>query len=143
LIRRAAALESDNLYFPREEFCKEAVSVRSSMRYDSGKLLLAVDIAGTFLLGVEGADAAIRGNLDLLGFFSRARSSRPASGYLCDGRAGGRRDFDCHPQGLVFRRHLRPLLLCSPKSLPVISTGISRASRIRSHLEHGENLERS
>jgi hypothetical protein len=69
LIRRAAALESDNLYFPREEFCKEVVSVRSSMRYDSGKLLLAVDIAGPFLLGVEGADAAIRGNLDLLGFF--------------------------------------------------------------------------
>jgi hypothetical protein len=28
-------------------------------------------------------------------------------------------------------------------SLPVISTGIRRASRIRSHLEHGENLERS
>ena len=34
------------------------------MRYDSEKLLLAVDIAGTFLFGIEGADAAIRGNLD-------------------------------------------------------------------------------
>jgi uncharacterized membrane protein YeiH len=31
----------------------------------------------------------------------------------------------------------------SSGSLPVISTGICRASRIRSHLEHGENLERS
>jgi hypothetical protein len=28
------------------------------------------------------------------------------------------------------------------ESLPVISTGICRASRIRSHLEHGEKLKR-
>ena len=34
------------------------------MRYDSGKLLLVVDMAGTFRFGIEGADAATRGNLD-------------------------------------------------------------------------------
>jgi hypothetical protein len=191
------------------------------MKCDSGKLLLAVDIAGTFLFGIEGADAAIRSNLDLLGLmvlaFSTAlsegvvrdlligavppeairdwryattafaaalvafffypyveafsgsvmmllhaaglalfalagsekaidyktypfmaallgavtgvgggtirdiflaRSSRPASGYLCDGRAGGRRDFDCCPQAWYFGDTCGDgrwrLLLCSP-----------------------------
>jgi hypothetical protein len=80
LIQRAAALESDNRYLPREKFCKEAVNVRSSMRYDSGKLSLAVDIAGTFLFGIEGADAAIRSNLDLLGMMVLAFSTALAGG---------------------------------------------------------------
>ena len=37
------------------------------MKYDVGKMLLVADLAGTLLFGIEGADAAIRGNLDLLG----------------------------------------------------------------------------
>jgi len=38
-----------------------------AMKYDVGKMLLVADLAGTLLFGIEGADAAIRGNLDLLG----------------------------------------------------------------------------
>jgi hypothetical protein len=50
-------------------------------------------------------------------------------------------------RGLVFRRHLGRLpvafVALVSQSLRFISTGICRASRIRSHLEHGENLEGS
>ena len=43
--------------------------------------MLAVDIVGAFLFGIEGADAAIRGNLDVLwldgsGVLDRARPRR-------------------------------------------------------------------
>ncbi|MGB6303442.1 MAG: TRIC cation channel family protein, partial [Acidobacteriaceae bacterium] len=34
---------------------------------NSARLLLIVDLLGTFLFGLEGATAATRGNLDLLG----------------------------------------------------------------------------
>jgi hypothetical protein len=34
------------------------------MTYNSDKLLLAVDLAGTFVFAVEGATAAIEGKLD-------------------------------------------------------------------------------
>ena len=54
------------------------------MKYDSGKLLLVVDIAGTFLFGIEGADAAIRGNLDLLGLMVLAFSTALAGGVVRD-----------------------------------------------------------
>jgi Glycine transporter len=54
------------------------------MKYDLGKLLLAVDIAGTFLFGIEGAEAAIRGNLDLLGLMVLAFSTALAGGVLRD-----------------------------------------------------------
>src|SRR5215475_8307838 len=54
------------------------------MKYESGKLLLAVDLAGTFLFAVEGADTAIRGNLDLLGMMVLAFSTALAGGVVRD-----------------------------------------------------------
>ena len=54
------------------------------MKYDSRKLLLAVDIGGTFLFGIEGADAAIRGNLDLLGLMVLAFATALAGGVVRD-----------------------------------------------------------
>lgn len=55
-----------------------------AMKYDSGKVLLVADIAGTFLFGIEGADAAIRGNLDLLGLMVLAFSTALAGGVVRD-----------------------------------------------------------
>jgi uncharacterized membrane protein YeiH len=46
-----------------------------AVKYDSAGLLLAVDLAGTFIFGIEGAAAAIRGNLDLLGLMVLAFST--------------------------------------------------------------------
>lgn len=37
------------------------------VRYDSARLLLIVDLLGTFVFALEGAIAAVQGNLDLLG----------------------------------------------------------------------------
>ena len=54
------------------------------MKYDSRRLLLAVDIAGTFLFGIEGADTAIRGNLDLLGLMVLAFATALAGGVVRD-----------------------------------------------------------
>ena len=54
------------------------------MKYDSGKVLLVADLAGTFLFGIEGADAAIRGNLDLLGLMVLAFSTALAGGVVRD-----------------------------------------------------------
>src|SRR5690349_23392904 len=54
------------------------------MKYDSGKVLLVADLAGTFLFGIEGADAAIRGQLDLLGLMVLAFSTALAGGIVRD-----------------------------------------------------------
>jgi uncharacterized membrane protein YeiH len=54
------------------------------MKQDSGKLLLAVDLAGTFLFGIEGATAAIRGRLDLLGVLVLAFSTALGGGIIRD-----------------------------------------------------------
>ena len=54
------------------------------MKYDSPKLLLTVDLAGTFLFAVEGAGTAIRGNLDLLGMMVLAFSTALAGGVVRD-----------------------------------------------------------
>jgi uncharacterized membrane protein YeiH len=54
------------------------------MKYDAGKALLTADLAGTFLFGIEGADAAIRGNLDLLGMMVLAFSTALAGGVVRD-----------------------------------------------------------
>ena len=56
----------------------------AKMKHDSGRLLLVVDIAGTFLFGMEGAAAAIRGNLDLLGLLVLAFSTALAGGVVRD-----------------------------------------------------------
>ena len=54
------------------------------MKHDVGKALLAADLAGTFLFGIEGAAAAIRGNLDLLGMMVLAFSTALAGGVVRD-----------------------------------------------------------
>jgi uncharacterized membrane protein YeiH len=54
------------------------------MKYDSGKLLFAVDLAGTLLFAIEGATAAIAGHLDLLGLTVLAFSTALAGGIIRD-----------------------------------------------------------
>src|SRR6266436_3698702 len=54
------------------------------MKYDSDKLLFAVDLAGTLLFGIEGATAAIAGNLDFLGLMVLAFSTALAGGIIRD-----------------------------------------------------------
>ena len=54
------------------------------MKYDSAKILRVADLAGTFLFGIEGADAAIRGQLDLLGLMVLAFSTALAGGVVRD-----------------------------------------------------------
>lgn len=54
------------------------------MKYDSAKVLLTADLAGTFLFGIEGADAAIQGQMDLLGLIVLAFSTALAGGVVRD-----------------------------------------------------------
>lgn len=54
------------------------------MKYDSGRLLFTVDLAGTLLFGIEGALAAIGNNLDLLGLMVLAFSTALAGGIIRD-----------------------------------------------------------
>jgi uncharacterized membrane protein YeiH len=54
------------------------------MKYDSAQILLVADLAGTFVFGIEGADAAIRGQLDLLGLMVLAFSTALAGGVVRD-----------------------------------------------------------
>jgi uncharacterized membrane protein YeiH len=50
----------------------------------SNTLLFAADMAGTLLFGIEGAEAAITGNLDLLGLMVLAFSTALAGGIFRD-----------------------------------------------------------
>ena len=54
------------------------------MRYDSAKLLLTVDLIGTFVFAVEGATAAIQGELDLLGLMVLSFATALAGGIIRD-----------------------------------------------------------
>jgi uncharacterized membrane protein YeiH len=54
------------------------------VRFDSATLLLVVDLIGTFVFGIEGATAAIRGNLDLLGVMVLAFATALAGGIIRD-----------------------------------------------------------
>ena len=54
------------------------------MKYDSAKLLLAVDLIGTFVFAVEGATAAIQGELDLLGLMVLSFATALAGGIIRD-----------------------------------------------------------
>ncbi len=54
------------------------------MKYDPGRLLFTVDLAGTLLFGIEGALAAIGNNLDLLGLMVLAFSTALAGGIIRD-----------------------------------------------------------
>ena len=51
---------------------------------NSARLLLVVDLLGTFLFGLEGATAATRGNLDLLGLMVLAFATALGGGILRD-----------------------------------------------------------
>ena len=57
---------------------------KRAMKYNSGRLLFAVDLAGTLLFGIEGATAAIAGHLDLLGLMVLAFSTALAGGIFRD-----------------------------------------------------------
>src|SRR5258705_5813659 len=54
------------------------------MKYDPEKLLFAVDLAGTLLFAIEGATAAIIGNLDLLGLMVLAFATALGGGIVRD-----------------------------------------------------------
>lgn len=54
------------------------------MKYDAEKLLYAVDLAGTLLFAIEGATAAIAGNLDLLGLMVLAFATALGGGIIRD-----------------------------------------------------------
>jgi uncharacterized membrane protein YeiH len=54
------------------------------MKYDAEKLLFAVDLAGTLLFAIEGATAAIGGNLDFLGLMVLAFATALGGGIIRD-----------------------------------------------------------
>jgi uncharacterized membrane protein YeiH len=54
------------------------------MKYGPEKLLFAVDLAGTLLFAIEGARAAINGNLDLLGLMVLAFATALGGGIIRD-----------------------------------------------------------
>ena len=54
------------------------------MKYDSDKLLIALDLAGTLVFGIEGASAAIQGNLDFLGLMVLAFATALGGGIIRD-----------------------------------------------------------
>ena len=54
------------------------------MNYDPEKLLFAVDLAGTLLFAIEGATAAISGNLDVLGLMVLAFATALGGGIIRD-----------------------------------------------------------
>jgi uncharacterized membrane protein YeiH len=56
----------------------------SFVRYDSAKLLLTIDLIGTFVFAVEGATAAIQGDLDLLGLMVLSFATALAGGIIRD-----------------------------------------------------------
>jgi uncharacterized membrane protein YeiH len=56
----------------------------SLMKFESDKLLLFTDLAGTLLLGIEGANQAISGNLDFLGVMVLAFATALAGGIIRD-----------------------------------------------------------
>jgi uncharacterized membrane protein YeiH len=54
------------------------------IKYNSRKLLLVADLAGTFLFGIEGATAAVIGDLDFLGLMVLAFATALAGGIFRD-----------------------------------------------------------
>jgi uncharacterized membrane protein YeiH len=54
------------------------------MKYDPEKLLFAGDLAGTLLFAIEGATAAISGNLDVLGLMVLAFATALGGGIIRD-----------------------------------------------------------
>jgi uncharacterized membrane protein YeiH len=54
------------------------------LNYNKDKLLIAVDLAGTFLFAIEGATAAVYGGLDLLGLLVLAFTTALGGGIIRD-----------------------------------------------------------
>jgi uncharacterized membrane protein YeiH len=54
------------------------------MKYNSSELLFTLDVAGTFVFAVEGAMAAIRGNLDFLGLMVLSFATALGGGVIRD-----------------------------------------------------------
>jgi uncharacterized membrane protein YeiH len=54
------------------------------MKIDPSKLLLVIDLVGTFLFGLEGAAAAIANHLDLLGLMVLALATALGAGIIRD-----------------------------------------------------------
>jgi uncharacterized membrane protein YeiH len=54
------------------------------VKYDSARLLLIVDLLGTFVFALEGAIAAVQGNLDLLGVMVLAFATALGGGIIRD-----------------------------------------------------------
>ena len=54
------------------------------MKNDGNDVLFALDIAGTFVFAIEGAAAAVRGNLDLLGLMVLAFATALGGGIIRD-----------------------------------------------------------
>jgi uncharacterized membrane protein YeiH len=54
------------------------------MKYNSTELLFTLDVAGTFVFAVEGAMAAIRGNLDFLGLMVLSFATALGGGVIRD-----------------------------------------------------------
>jgi uncharacterized membrane protein YeiH len=54
------------------------------MKYGSDRLLLAIDLAGTFVFAMEGAMAAIRGELDFFGVMVLSFATALAGGVIRD-----------------------------------------------------------
>jgi uncharacterized membrane protein YeiH len=54
------------------------------LRYNPRRLLLVADLAGTLIFGIEGATAAVSGNLDFLGIMVLAFSTALAGGIIRD-----------------------------------------------------------
>lgn len=59
-------------------------SKRIPIQFHSANLLLAIDLIGTFVFAVEGASAAIQGNLDILGIMVLAFSTALGGGIIRD-----------------------------------------------------------
>jgi hypothetical protein len=60
------------------------------MKFEGERILFAADMAGTLLFAVEGASAAIGGNLDLLGLMVLAFATALGGGIVRDVLIGGR-----------------------------------------------------
>jgi uncharacterized membrane protein YeiH len=59
-------------------------SKRTPLQFHSATLLLAIDLIGTFVFAVEGASAAVQGNLDILGLMVLAFATALGGGIIRD-----------------------------------------------------------
>ena len=76
------------------------------MKSEANRLLFVVDIAGTLVFAVEGATAAMRANLDLLGLMVLAFATALGGGIIRDVLIGTRHRLRCGT-GVIRRWRLR------------------------------------